>query len=84
MPTISVFYGIVIYFYQLEKEHNPPHIHASYGEYEASFTINDGELYKGNFPRKGKNMVKEFILQNKSELQKMWETGEYKKLKGLE
>ena len=29
-------------------------------------------------------MVKEFILKNKDELMRMWETGVYKKLKGLE
>ncbi|MBI4945912.1 MAG: DUF4160 domain-containing protein [Bacteroidetes bacterium] len=32
MPAISQFYGIVIYMYF--KEHNPPHFHAKYGEYE--------------------------------------------------
>ena len=84
MPTISVFYGIRIYFNLKNKEHEPPHVHAEYGEHEATFTLNDGELHNGSFPGKGKSMVKEFILQNKSELQKMWETGEYKKLKGLE
>lgn len=33
MPTISMFYGIIIYMYN-EKggKHNMPHIHAEYGE----------------------------------------------------
>ena len=37
MPTISMFYGILIlmYFYD-NKKHNCPHIHAEYAEYEAS------------------------------------------------
>lgn len=26
-----------------QKEHNPPHIHAIYGEQEATFFIKDGE-----------------------------------------
>jgi hypothetical protein len=31
MPTISVFYGIVIRMFV--KDHPPPHFHALYGEY---------------------------------------------------
>ena len=55
MPTIASFYGIVIMMFLLDKEHNPPHIHAFYGEFEASFTINDGEIMNGSFPKNGKN-----------------------------
>ena len=36
MPTICTFYGIMIIMHLTNKEHNPPHIHAIYGEYEAS------------------------------------------------
>ena len=32
MPVLSRFYGIVIRMYFLQKEHNPPHIHAIYGD----------------------------------------------------
>ncbi len=42
MPTISMFYGIVIRMYNT-GEHNPPHFHALYQEYRASFSL-DGEL----------------------------------------
>jgi hypothetical protein len=37
MPTISVFYGIVIQMFW--REHAPPHFHALYGEYEALIEI---------------------------------------------
>jgi len=40
MPTISVLYGIVITMFW--QDHNVPHIHAFYGEHEASFTIESG------------------------------------------
>ena len=30
MPTISMFYGIIIRMYYGPKEHNPPHIHIYY------------------------------------------------------
>ena len=33
MPVIARFYGLTIKMYLLGKEHNPPHIHALYGDY---------------------------------------------------
>ena len=84
MPTISTFYGIIIYLNLTRKEHLPPHIHAKYGEYEATFTLSDGNIYYGEFPSRAKKMVKEFILKYKSELKMMWEKEEYFKLKGLD
>lgn len=47
MPTISTFYGIFILMHLTRKEHNPPHVHAIYGEYEATFFIDNGEIYQG-------------------------------------
>ena len=84
MPTISTFYGIIIMMYLRDKEHNPPHIHAFYGDNAATFYISNGEIYEGEFPNRAKKMVKEFVLKYQKELLEMWETGEYMKLKGLE
>jgi hypothetical protein len=84
MPTISVFYGICIMMYLRNKEHNPPHIHASYGNEAASFYISNGEIYEGSFPARAKKMVKEFVLKYQKELLEMWETEKYIKLKGLD
>lgn len=36
MPTISMFYGIIIRLYFAPGEHNPPHFHAFYNEFKAS------------------------------------------------
>lgn len=41
MPTVSMFYGILIRMYY--DDHNPPHFHAFYNEYEATFTF-DGKV----------------------------------------
>lgn len=48
MPTLSMFYGVVIrmYFYD-NKQHHVPHIHAEYAEQRAVFGILDGELITG-------------------------------------
>lgn len=80
MPTICSFYGITIIMHLTNKEHNPPHIHALYGEYEASFFIKDGEVYEGFFPTNGKKLVQKFVNTYSNELLVMWETGSYKKL----
>ena len=84
MPTISMFYGIIIMMSLRDKEHNPPHIHAFYGDEAATFYISNGEIYEGSFPSRAKKMVKEFVLKYQKELSDMWETGKYMKLKGLE
>jgi hypothetical protein len=30
MPTLSMFFGLIIEMYYAPKEHNPPHIHVRY------------------------------------------------------
>lgn len=84
MPTISYFYGITIIMYLRGKEHNPPHIHAIMQDFDAPFSIETGELLDGVFPPRGRNLVREFIEEYRSELEEMWETGVYKRLPPLE
>lgn len=38
IPTISMFYGIIIRMYD-NGEHNPPHFHAEYQGHKAVFEI---------------------------------------------
>lgn len=84
MPTISSFYGIIIVMYLRDKEHNPPHVHAITQEFDAPFLISDGTIMEGSFPVKAKEMVTEFILAYKEELEEMWETEQYVKLPPIE
>ena len=42
MPALARFYGIAIRMYFLGSEHNPPHIHAIYGDDTAAFDIRTG------------------------------------------
>ena len=50
MPTISMFYGIIVRMYCAPKEHNPPHIHIYYRNYKAIVDIQKAELISGEFP----------------------------------
>jgi len=44
MPEIARFYGIIVKMYFMQKEHNPPHIHALYGEYMSAVDIETLEV----------------------------------------
>jgi hypothetical protein len=39
MPRISAFYGIIVWMYW--KDHNPPHVHATYSNFEILINISD-------------------------------------------
>lgn len=70
MPEISRFYGIIIYMYI--NDHNPPHFHARYNEFEATISINDFAWLKGKLPAKAYTLVIEWALLHQDELIKNW------------
>lgn len=74
MPELSRFYGIIIYMYS--KDHSPPHFHAKYGEYVATFFIESGALQEGNLPKRALQLVKEWASLHKNELSANWETAQ--------
>jgi len=84
MPVISRFYGIVIRMYFLQKEHNPPHIHAIYGEDVAAIDFSTGKVLEGHLPPKALSMVQEWIGLHRDELAKIWETQDFKSIAPLE
>ncbi|MFT5721936.1 MAG: hypothetical protein ACI9W6_002254 [Motiliproteus sp.] len=71
MPTISEFFGIVIRIYY--DDHNPPHFHAYYGEYEAIFSIQTMDMMEGQLPKRAKALVAEWALEHRQELSNDWE-----------
>lgn len=84
MPVISRFYGVVIKMYFRQAEHNPPHIHAIYGEYIGAIDIQTGEMLEGDLPKRALKMVQEWTAKNKSELLKIWNTQTFVELPPLE
>ena len=71
MPHISRFLGIVIYMYY--NDHNPPHFHAEYGEFEALIKIDDMSILAGTLPPRVSGLVTEWALNHKKELLEDWE-----------
>jgi hypothetical protein len=73
MPTLSMFFGIIIRMYYAPKEHNPAHIHAYFQEYKASVKILDGEIINGTLPSRQIKLVLAWIEIHKDELLANWE-----------
>ena len=72
MPALSMFFGIIIRMNWKDRgQHNTPHFHAFYGDYEAVFGL-DGEVIAGNFPRKQSAFVKAWALLYEDELTANW------------
>ncbi len=76
MPIISTFYGIIIMMFF--EDHNPPHFHVKYGDYEAIIHIADGEV-EGKLPRRVLAMVFEWLDLHKDELMENWQRIEQNK-----
>lgn len=70
MPRISSFYGIIIWMYF--DDHNPPHFHATYGEFEILININDFSVYAGNFPGRAFGLLMEWASLHQQELLANW------------
>ena len=70
MPIISIFYGIVIQMFW--RDHNPPHFHALYGEYEAVFDVRDLRVLRGSLPRRAMGLVLEWASDHRDELMEDW------------
>ena len=66
MPTISVFYGILIRMFF--NDHAPPHFHARYGPFEAIIDIGTLAILQGQLPSRALNLVQEWTMIHREEL----------------
>lgn len=74
MPTISMFYGIIIrmFFYDTNK-HSVPHIHAEYQGRVAVYSISDGSVLAGELPLKKHKLVVAWIEIHQDDLLADWQ-----------
>jgi hypothetical protein len=70
MPEISRFLGIIIRMFY--NEHNPPHFHAYYNEFEAEIDIQTLSIMKGNLPKRIFALTIEWASENRVELMEDW------------
>ena len=76
MPEISRFYGIIIYMFF--NDHNPPHFHVEYQDFEAIIEIESG-VVKGAIPRRALKLIFEWMDLHKEELLENWKKIEERK-----
>ncbi len=72
MPTLSMFYGIIIRM-QSERggKHNLPHIHALYGDHEIVVSLK-GEVLEGFLPGKQLKLLLAWMALHEDELRANW------------
>jgi len=73
MPTISMFYGILIsMFFEIKEKRHLPHIHVRYQNFRASVGIEDGDLLAGELPPRQLRMVQVWVDLHREELLADW------------
>ena len=70
MPEISKFFGIIVSLYW--RDHNPPHIHFTYGEYECSISVLD-RVVDDKATSKVIAKVNEWMDLHEAEILTLWE-----------
>ena len=74
MPTVSMFFGIIITMYYFDDEqHSTPHIHVKYQGEDAVFSIPDGKVLSGEMKTNKRKLVEAWILIHEDELMADWE-----------
>ena len=72
MPTLSLFFGIIIKMYrEINSKHKLPHIHAEYQEDEAVISL-DGEVLSGSLPPIKLKLVLAWMEIHNEDLQDNW------------
>ena len=73
MPTISMFYGILIrmFFFDTDR-HAVPHIHAEFQGKVAVYSIPEGEVLAGALPPKKHKLVVAWIQIHEEDLLADW------------
>lgn len=69
--------------YFLYSEHNPPHLHAIYGDDAAAIDIKTGKILDGKLPPKALALVNEWRELHLEELNNIWITQKFLKIEPL-
>jgi hypothetical protein len=73
MATLSMFYGIIIsMFFRDNRRHHLPHIHVSYQDDNAIFSIPEGNLIEGKLKPVQMKLVQAWIALHADELFADW------------
>ncbi len=72
MPTISMFYGIIVRMYkEKDGKHNIPHIHAAYGDDDVVMAF-DGTILEGGLTKSKQKLLDAWVEIHADELNANW------------
>ena len=85
MPEISRFLGILVLMHF--RDHNPPHFHVEYNEFEAALFIESIGVMEGWLPPRVLSLVVEWAGLHQAELLENWHslrsTGHFDRIEPL-
>ena len=70
MPRIGEVLGVLIYVYA--EDHNPPHIHAIYGDEEMKIEIATGTVLAGSLPGSKQALALNWLRANRAAALDAW------------
>jgi hypothetical protein len=70
MPCIKIIDGIKVYIYG--RDHNPPHFHIIFAEYEELIVIKSLESYSGYMPSKHRRKIIQWAQENHEYILRQW------------
>ena len=74
MPTLSMFYGLIIRMYYFDnQQHNKPHIHVHYQDQSAIIELPTGKILEGELPKNKQKLVDAWIEIHQESLMANWE-----------
>lgn len=74
MPTISMFYGLIIRMYYFDnQQHSTPHIHVHYQDESAVIEIPTGQVLEGSLPKNKQKLVDAWVEIHKEDLLADWQ-----------
>ena len=72
MPTLSMFFGLIIRMYYAPREHNPPHIHVEYQDKDTIVDISTGNVIEGHLSPRHLRFIQAWIEIHSEELAANW------------
>jgi hypothetical protein len=70
MPSISVFFGIIIRMFY--SDHDPPHFHAEHQGLQGKFDFNGHMLVGAIDSRTARRLIREWATLHRNELEENW------------
>jgi len=73
MPTISMFYGLIVRMYFFDnQQHNTPHFHVYYQDQSAVIEIPGGKVLAGGLPKSKLKLIDAWVEIHSEDLMADW------------